>query len=65
MDDADGHTSMQLQPHTVPSADNKREWSGTGLEVLWWDGYDHAGVYDKKEDRAKLIGVLVEYVRGQ
>jgi len=43
----------------------KREWKGKGLEVMWWQGLDHAQVFDEKASRKKLIDVLVEYSRGE
>lgn len=41
------------------------QWRGAGLEVLWWDGYDHAGVLDTRQDRAKLVKVVVKYCSGE
>lgn len=40
-------------------------WRGVGLEVLWWDGYDHASVLETQQDRAKLVKVVVEYCSGE
>ena len=42
----------------------RREWQGRGLEVLWWEGLDHAQVFDEKARRKKLVDVLVEYSKG-
>ncbi|KAH7051132.1 hypothetical protein B0J12DRAFT_78504 [Macrophomina phaseolina] len=36
-------------------------WSGKGLEVLWFEHLDHAQVFDRPRDRAKLVKVLQEY----
>ncbi|KAF2088573.1 hypothetical protein K490DRAFT_64621 [Saccharata proteae CBS 121410] len=39
------------------------QWKGTGLDVLWFEHLDHAQVFDKRADRARLIGVLRAYCR--
>lgn len=36
-------------------------WSGKGLEVLWFEHLDHAQVFDRPRDRAKLVKILQEY----
>ena len=41
----------------------QRPWRGTGLEVMWWEGLDHAQVYDEPGTRARLVEVLVEYTK--
>lgn len=60
----DGQRHIELQSsgacHPVSKA-----WRGKGLETFWWDGHDHAGVFDQKIDRAQLIKVLDEYVKGR
>ncbi|KXT15291.1 hypothetical protein AC579_4856 [Pseudocercospora musae] len=60
----DGQMEMQLQPQhdTKP---RHMPWKGKGVDVLWFDGYDHAEVFDAKEDRTTLVDVLVEYVKGK
>lgn len=63
VEDVPGQKKMQLQTHSTDT-EKTTKWRGSGLEVLWWDGYDHAGVFDLKQDRAKLVDVLVEYVKG-
>lgn len=42
-----------------------QQWRGVGLEVLWWNGYDHAEVLDTQEDRSKLVRVVVEYCNSE
>lgn len=64
IEDVTGHKQIQLQTHSPSATEKAIKWRGAGLEVLWWDGYDHAGVFDTKEDRAKLVEVLVEYAKG-
>lgn len=64
VEDVAGHKQMQLRTHSTANTEKSSRWRGSGLEVLWWDGYDHAGVFDSKQDRAKLVEVLVEYVKG-
>jgi pimeloyl-ACP methyl ester carboxylesterase len=39
----------------------EHEWSGTGLETVWWPTVDHAQVFERKDGRAKLARVLREY----
>lgn len=43
----------------------QRTLTGKGLEVLWWDDFDHAQVFDERKTRAKLVGVLVAYSKGR
>lgn len=65
VEDVTGHKQMQLRTHSAgASTEKSKRWRGNRLEVLWWDGYDHAGVFDSQQDRAKLVDVLVEYVKG-
>lgn len=53
---------MKLKSHQSEGSGWKgREWSGKGLEVMWWPGFDHGEAFETKESRAKLVGVLVEY----
>jgi hypothetical protein len=61
-----GKKHMDLQtvfPETEASSEHT-QWRGSGLEVLWWNGYDHAGVLHTREDRMKLAKVVVEYCKG-
>lgn len=64
VEDIAGQKQMQLRTHTKGDKKRSSEWQGNKLEILWWPGYDHAGVFDTQEDRAKLVNVLVEYTRG-
>lgn len=43
----------------------ERGFQGKGLEVLWWEDFDHAQVFDNKASSAKLVDVLVEYSKGR
>ena len=43
----------------------QRPWRGKGLEVVWWDGLDHAQVFDTLKGRKRLVDVLVEYSKDQ
>ena len=65
-EDKDGRLSMELQ-QPKPSACHwkHRPWRGSGLDVMWWEGLDHAQVFDQQDTRAKLIDVLVEYSKGR
>lgn len=38
-----------------------REWTGKGLDVLWFEDLDHAGVFDAKKNRAKVLNAIREY----
>lgn len=38
-----------------------RKWTGTGLEILWFDDLDHAQVFDSKHNRQVLVNVIREY----
>lgn len=58
------HMTLQTEfPETESDAEHNR-WKGSGLEVLWWNGYDHAGVLHTREDRLKLAKIVVEYCKG-
>nr|POF22361.1 hypothetical protein CFP56_36446 [Quercus suber] len=61
-DDAGG-TRMALESEgSGPAEDWKtRAWRGRGLEVLWFEGLDHAQVFDTEDTRRRLIEVLVDY----
>lgn len=39
----------------------EKEWTGQGLEVIWFPGLNHAEVYDSFETRQTLIDVLQRY----
>lgn len=43
------------------SAWKDAEWSGAGLETLWWPTCDHAQVFERKEGRRKLGDVVRRY----
>lgn len=36
-------------------------WTGHGLQTIWWPTVDHAQVFERKDGRAKLANVLREY----
>lgn len=38
-----------------------RPWKGTGLDILWFKGLDHAQVFDSRESRARLFHALRGY----
>jgi hypothetical protein len=42
---------------------NRRErgWRGEGLDVLWYERLDHAGVFDRRSDYIRLVEVLKAY----
>ncbi|EME45069.1 hypothetical protein DOTSEDRAFT_87522 [Dothistroma septosporum NZE10] len=63
--DEDGLKRMQLQTHPAHAeAEKSKKWHGSKLDVIWWEGYDHATVFDQKKDRARLVDVLVRYSTG-
>ncbi|KAF2485098.1 hypothetical protein BDY17DRAFT_292925 [Neohortaea acidophila] len=66
-EDEDGRKQMELQvgkeAYGTAHQWKHRPWRGNGLEVIWWEGLDHAQVYDQASTRARLIEVLVEYSR--
>ena len=63
--DEDGRHHMELQTPKAPVTPWKqRKWRGVGLDVMWHEGLDHAQVFDKFDNRAKLVDVLVEYSKG-
>ncbi len=58
-------TKMELEmPEATLGHWKQRAWRGTGLDVLWWEGLDHAQVFDKESTRGRLVDVLVEYCKG-
>lgn len=38
-----------------------RTWKGEGLDILWFQGLDHAQVFDKKSNREILAKVVRDY----
>lgn len=54
---------MELKTHGAGDAEawKRRSWKGRGLEVMWWEGLDHAQVFDTRGSRGRLVDVLVEY----
>jgi len=38
-----------------------RPWKGTGVDILWFHGLDHAQVFDKPETRKRLIDAIRTY----
>ncbi|KAH7127199.1 hypothetical protein B0J11DRAFT_433640 [Dendryphion nanum] len=38
-----------------------REWTGNGLETLWWNTCDHAQVFERPEGRKRLGDVVRKY----
>ncbi|KAK5123816.1 hypothetical protein LTR85_002452 [Meristemomyces frigidus] len=72
-DGANGQKHMELGTHEKKKGKDgeveveewkQRTFTGKGLEVLWWDDFDHAQVFDSGETRGKLVDVLVEYSKG-
>lgn len=61
--DEDGRKKMEFNTRGSSGVERwkSREWGGNGLEVMWWEGLDHAQVFDTKESRGRLVDVLVEY----
>lgn len=61
-----GQDRMELLTPTASNDESWKagKWRGTGLDVIWWQNYDHAQCYDKVEDRSKLVNVLIEYSNG-
>ncbi|EME85214.1 uncharacterized protein MYCFIDRAFT_207514 [Pseudocercospora fijiensis CIRAD86] len=55
-----GNGQMEMQLHDTPLR-RYMPWKGKGVDVLWFEGYDHAEVFDAGEDRTMLVNVLVEY----
>ncbi|KAL8691846.1 MAG: hypothetical protein Q9218_003024 [Villophora microphyllina] len=38
-----------------------REWEGSGLELIWFDKFDHSQVFENKRDYGRLVKVLQQY----
>ena len=63
--DSDGRQHMELQTPDAPITPWKqRPWRGQNLDVMWWEGLDHAQVFDTLDARSKLVDVLIEYSKG-
>jgi pimeloyl-ACP methyl ester carboxylesterase len=41
----------------------KDNWTGEGLEVLWFDDLNHAQVFDTKKDCRVLLDVMLQYCK--
>ena len=64
--DNDGREQMDLQASKeAPIHWKHRPWRGVDLDVMWWEGLDHAQVFDQQDTRSKLVEVLVEYSKGK
>ena len=65
--EGDGKAKMALSVNGTDVGEDEdwkvRKWKGKGLEVLWWDDLDHAQVFDNKDDRKKLVEVVVDYCK--
>nr|POF07170.1 hypothetical protein CFP56_31794 [Quercus suber] len=61
--DGRGATHMALDSKGGEKGEEwkNKAWQGRGLEVLWFEGLDHAQVFDTESTRRKLVDVLVEY----
>lgn len=61
----DGQQHMELQaPNASVTHWKQRPWRGLNLDVMWWEGLDHAQVFDKYDTRSKLVDILIEYSKG-
>jgi pimeloyl-ACP methyl ester carboxylesterase len=41
----------------------QHEWTGSGVETVWWPTVDHAQVFERREGRAKMAHILREYCK--
>lgn len=50
----------------MPAEDDwrRREWTGQGLNILWFEDLDHAQVFDSCRHRHILVNVVREYSAG-
>lgn len=39
----------------------RRQWQGSGLEILWYNALDHAQVFDSRETRLPIIKAITLY----
>lgn len=39
----------------------QREWKGKGLDILWFDGLDHAQVFDSRPNSEILAQIVRQY----
>lgn len=39
----------------------RRDWKGTGLDIIWHDELDHAQVFDAKPKYGQLVEVIQQY----
>lgn len=53
----DGSKNLECQ------AWKHREWTGKGLDIIWFDDLDHAQVFDSRHNRQILVNVIQEYSR--
>ena len=56
---------VQSDRNTYGTANQWKQlaWTGSGIEVVWWEGFNHAQVYDLAATRARLVDILCEYSR--
>lgn len=63
---ANGHLHMELETRGQGQKDESwktRPWRGSGVDVLWSEGLDHAQVFDDKMGRERLVAVVKEYTK--
>ena len=47
----------------LTGGEEERRWEKGGLEVLFFSGLDHAMVFDTREWRRQVLGVVRHFVR--
>ncbi len=55
--------NQDLASKEKDSSWKRREWKGTGLDIIWHDELDHAQVFDTKADYSQLVEVIRQYTK--
>lgn len=70
--DADAVGRYLTRPEHVRATDDHRDdswksqvWTGDALDVVWFDGLNHAEMFDSREHRRVLIDIVRNYSRGR
>ncbi len=61
--DGDGDEKLSLRGGDITQEDEwkYREWTGKGIDVLWFADCDHAQVFESKETRRRVINAVRAY----
>ena len=61
--EAVGRYLMADEDHSMTAPSWKQQkWKGQGLDMIWYDDFDHSQVFEAKQDYERLVKVVQEYI---